>query len=103
MSTRCNILVSPDQNAEGVYQVELQPQQTDSKSYSYQVQVDQQFIEQAPGYTVNAETVLIETFRFLLEHEPPEAILKEFALADVTHYYPDFPNVLLERLAAKKG
>lgn len=29
-------------------------------------------------------------FRFLLEREPPESILRRFALEEIAHYFPEF-------------
>ena len=42
-------------------------------------------------------TNLVErSFRFLLEREPKESILRRFALSDIAGYFPDYP-VVIER------
>jgi len=40
-------------------------------------------------------TGLVEqSFRFLLEREPKELILRQFALTDIERYFPDYPEVI---------
>ncbi len=46
-----------------------------------------------------AERVVRETFAFLLEREPATSILRTFSLADVSRYFPEFPDELRTRLA----
>lgn len=36
------------------------------------------------------EQTLSRAFGFLLEREPPELILRSFALEDIAHYFPEF-------------
>ena len=36
------------------------------------------------------EDGLVRVFRFLLDREPPESILRRFALDDVARYFPEF-------------
>lgn len=36
------------------------------------------------------ETTLRRAFDFLLEREPPESILRSFALEDIARYFPEF-------------
>jgi len=42
--------------------------------------------------------VIQETFLFLLDHEPKEAILSEFDITLVSHYFPKFKKVLIKKL-----
>lgn len=42
--------------------------------------------------------IVEETFEFLLEREPHTSIMSEFTLADVTRYFPEFPDELRDRL-----
>ena len=51
-----------------------------------------------PG--AEAETVVRETMRFLLEREPATSILPEFSLEDVPSYFPDFYEKLRLRLSS---
>lgn len=47
----------------------------------------------APG--AGEPTGLVEqSFRFLLEREPKESILREFALTDIERYFPEYPEVI---------
>ncbi len=46
----------------------------------------------APGGSV--EDLVKRSFEFLLEREPPQSILRRFALADIEHYFPEFALVI---------
>lgn len=50
--------------------------------------------------SVSTHRILQHTFLFLLEREGPKAILGEFALGQVTDYYPEFPEEIKGRVAA---
>lgn len=45
-----------------------------------------------------AERLLEESFRFLLEHEPKEAILPRFEISEIARYFPDYPTEIRRRL-----
>lgn len=47
----------------------------------------------------SAKDLVEESFRFLLEREPKEAILGRFDLALISHYFPEYDGVIRERLA----
>jgi hypothetical protein len=49
---------------------------------------------------VEAEDVVRESFRFLLEREPSTSILPEFSLDDISRYFPDYFQELPKRLSA---
>ena len=59
----------------------------------------------APGDLANfgrgreAPRLLEESFRFLLEREPKEAILPCFDLPVIARYFPDYPAEISRRLA----
>jgi hypothetical protein len=44
------------------------------------------------------ETVVRESFEFLLEREPASSILGRFSLADISRYFPEYPDELARRL-----
>jgi hypothetical protein len=44
------------------------------------------------------ERLVQETFAFLLEREPKEAILRRFELGVVERYFPDYPAIIDRRL-----
>ncbi len=45
--------------------------------------------------------LLEESFRFLLEREPKEAILPRFALPVIARYFPDYPTEINRRMTAR--
>ena len=66
-------------------------------STSHQVTVWPSDVERyAPGAT--PEDLLEASFRFLLEREPKEAILRRFELPVIERYFPDYPSVIASRL-----
>jgi hypothetical protein len=42
----------------------------------------------------SAEELPRESFRFLLEREPKESILREFKISDITRYFPDYERAI---------
>lgn len=44
------------------------------------------------------ETVVRESFGFLLEREPASSILSRFSLSDITRYFPEYPAEIERRL-----
>jgi len=46
------------------------------------------------------ETLVRESFRFLLEREPRESILPRFELTVIARYFPDYPIAIRRRLGA---
>ena len=48
----------------------------------------------------DAELLVQETMRFLLEREPATSILPQFSLDDVPRYFPEFLQDLRRRLSA---
>jgi hypothetical protein len=45
------------------------------------------------------EELLHAAFEFLLEREPPHAILSRFELPVIERYFPDFPEAMATRFA----
>ncbi|HUP01392.1 MAG TPA: hypothetical protein VM737_07735 [Gemmatimonadota bacterium] len=50
------------------------------------------------GAGATAERLLEESFRFLLEREPAEAILPRFNLPVIARYFPEYPGEIRRRL-----
>ena len=46
----------------------------------------------APSSSV--EDLVKRSFEFLLEREPPQSILRRFALPDIERYFPEFSRVI---------
>jgi len=55
--------------------------------------------ERLTGGRVSPETLVTETFRFLLEYEPKEAILISFDLPVIRRYFPRYEHEIGKRLA----
>lgn len=52
----------------------------------------------SPG--ADPETLIEESFRFLLERESKESILARFELPVIARYFPEFPKEIRRRLEA---
>jgi len=64
----------------------------------HEVTLDRATLEDlAPGAT--PESLVDASFRFLLEREPPEAILRRFELPIIGRYFADFPDEIRIRMA----
>lgn len=53
------------------------------------------------GAGASPETLVAESFRFLLEREPKEAILPRFSLSVIARYFPEYPEEIQRRLAER--
>jgi len=42
----------------------------------------------------SVEDLVLRSFEFLLEREPPSSILRRFALTDIERYFPEYPKVI---------
>jgi hypothetical protein len=56
-------------------------------------------VECLTGGKVNAERLIEESFRFLLEHESNISILRSFRITDITRYFPEYEREIRRRLA----
>lgn len=65
---------------------------------THRVHMSQEYYRALCGATVTHEYVLVQAFRFLLEHEPNTSILREFDLPEIGRYFPEFEAVLKDRL-----
>ena len=52
----------------------------------------------APG--AQTESLIEESFRFLLEREPKESILRRFELPVIARYFPEYPEEIRRRLGS---
>ena len=67
----------------------------------HRVRVTKQDVERlAPGQS--AETLLHESFRFLLEREPNTSILASFDLPVIGRYFPEYDREIQTRLKARR-
>ena len=77
-----------------VYQVVLEG----SAESFHRVTLDQEFHQTLCAGTNTQEWVLIQAFKFLLEHEERIAIAEQFDLADLVQRYPGFIADMQDRL-----
>ncbi|MFQ6117921.1 MAG: hypothetical protein ACE5LQ_06610, partial [Candidatus Bipolaricaulia bacterium] len=49
---------------------------------------------------VGPERLVEQSFRFLLEREPKEAILKRFDLTVISRYFPEYEEEIARRLGS---
>ena len=64
----------------------------------HEVLVDRETQEDlAPGAT--PEALVAESFRFLLEREPPDSILRSFELPIIGRYFGDYADEIRRRMA----
>ena len=54
--------------------------------------------ERLAGSKASPEALVSESFRFLLEREPKEAILRSFDLTVIGRYFPEYERVIQKRL-----
>lgn len=54
--------------------------------------------ERLAGDRASPEALVAESFRFLLEREPKEAILRSFDLTVIGHYFPEYERQIKKRL-----
>ena len=72
----------------------------DPEATRHQVTVsDEDLVRLAPAGT-NVERVVEASFVFLLEREPRESILRQFDLAVIARYFPEYEREILRRLRA---
>ena len=77
-----------------VYQVVLEG----SEESFHRVTLDPEFYQTLCAGTNTQEWVLIQAFKFLLEHEERAAIAEQFDLADLVQGYPGFIADMQDRL-----
>jgi hypothetical protein len=66
---------------------------------SHQIRLEDDFLDEAGLDAVEREVVVRETFAFLLEREPASAIMSEFGLDTVAHFFPEYVDELRRRVS----
>ncbi|MDX1577381.1 MAG: hypothetical protein R3266_02810 [Gemmatimonadota bacterium] len=66
----------------------------------HRVQVPADALERY-GAGAEAETLVEESFRFLLEREPKESILSSFEISVIERYFPEYPGEIRGRLGGR--
>ena len=57
-------------------------------------------VERLTGGKANAERLIEESFRFLLERESNTSILRSFQITDISHYFPEYEREIRRRLGS---
>jgi hypothetical protein len=78
-----------------VYEVEVAAEQTTR----HHVTVSLSDVKRLTAGKANAERLLEESFRFLLEREPNTAILGSFRITDIGRYFPEYERDIRLHLA----
>jgi hypothetical protein len=69
----------------------------DGSTTRHTVTLDSSALERFGG-GVPAKRLLEESFRFLLEREPKEAILRRFEISVIGRYFPEFESEIRRRV-----
>jgi hypothetical protein len=56
----------------------------------------------SPLEDIPKKDLIIESFRFLLDREPKENILKSFELEDIGRYFPEYEDYIKEKFIKDK-
>ncbi|RJS84457.1 hypothetical protein CW706_03985 [Candidatus Bathyarchaeota archaeon] len=62
------------------------------------VTLDQKYYEQLTGGTITKEKLVEESFKFLLEREPKESILRRFNLKVINRYFPEYEETISRKI-----
>lgn len=63
-------------------------------TYDYTVTVKTDYYAKLCKKTGTMEDLVKKSFKFLLDREPPEAILKSFDLSVIQMYFPDYEETI---------
>lgn len=72
--------------------------QEGSSQTRHRVTLSKATYDRLTGGNVSPETLVQESFRFLLEREPKESILRSFDLSVISKYFPAYERVIKKRL-----
>jgi len=64
----------------------------------HRVTVSEEDLRRFEGGKVGPAALLKESFRFLLEREPKEAIMGSFEISVIACYFPEYPREIVMRL-----
>lgn len=71
---------------------------SDQTETTHDVTVDRPYWEKLTGGKVTMETLVEESFEFLLEREPNTSILPSFNLSTITRYFPEYEDQIKKRV-----
>jgi hypothetical protein len=79
---------------------EFSVQVREGQATSHEVSVPRGLLEELGIADVDAETIVRETFSFLLEREPATSILPRFSLDQVPRFFPEYSEEIVRRVRA---
>ncbi len=68
------------------------------KETHHRVHMSEQYYHDLSDGNVPQETVILESFKFLLEREPNTSILSEFDITVIKRYFPEYEKEIKQRL-----
>ncbi|HEX2026551.1 MAG TPA: hypothetical protein VHF25_00980 [Nitriliruptorales bacterium] len=83
-----------------LYQVEIRD---DQGSSTHEVTVPDGYADKVGAGHVSHQDLVRESVRFLLEREPRQQILSQFALSDIQSYFPEYEDQIAGRLGGSTG
>lgn len=72
--------------------------EADGSASEHQVTLKERDYQQLIAGKVDPERLVEESFKFLLEREPKEAILSRFDLTAIPRYFPEYEEEIKQRL-----
>jgi hypothetical protein len=90
--------IEVSKSASGKFRVTVK--EADGQS-SHLVSLQADYYQRLTGGKVREEDLIIQSFQFLLRHEPKESILSEFDLSVITRYFPQYEAEIKNRLGAE--
>jgi hypothetical protein len=79
------------------YQFDVSVQERSSQT-RHQVTLSRTDYERLTGGETSPKELVVESFRFLLEREPKESILRSFDLTVIGRYFPEYEREIQRRL-----
>jgi hypothetical protein len=69
-----------------------------SSSTEHVVDVPEDYVSQLELEGCDLEKLVGESFRFLLEREPKESIMRKFEISVIERYFPEYPDEIRLRM-----
>lgn len=85
------------QKLDGGYQFQVTIREARGQT-QHRVTLSETDYQRLAGGAVSPEALVTESFRFLLEREPKESILRAFDLTVIGRYFPEYERVIGNRL-----
>ncbi len=67
---------------------------------THDVSLPADYLDELGLADVDRRMLVVESFRFLLEREPKESIMRSFELSVIQRYFPEYPDEIRARMSA---